>query len=551
MAARPAAGRGRLVAGLAVLLFVWVWLFRFAPLGGAFGGFDNDHFLHFSYAKQVEAGAQPLRDFLDAGLQGARPSLTYEFSAAAQRALGDTLRSEALLTVTGVALASVATFLAAAKLAPWPWALGTALLAALASPKLYSYPKVLALSVIVLLIVTYARRPSRHVLVAMSIWTAVAFLFRHDYAVYCGIGTAAVIAATHWRASRTMTRRLAAFVLLAGLLLVPSLVWIQRYAGLVEYVRNGLEMSRSEDERTRRKEWPHPVLTSPVTAAALLDREENINAWLYYLFLALPVTAGAMALVLARAGEEPQRAVATLAVALVAVVVWRTFLRGNLGARFGEMAPLEAVLGAWLGGVATRGGGWTSPGRLASAALAAVVVVMTTACIWVQQSVASELRTGRLLSHPAALVERLGRVSAELKGLPAALRGTQGADMMAAAYLNQCTRPTDRIFFVTYAPEVLAFSERRFAGGRATVVPSFYKDPLYSRRTLAWLEAESVPVALVDKAERSGALLSVPILDEFLRQHYDEVGTFGPWRVLVRRDRAATGTWAGGLPCFG
>lgn len=48
MAARPAAGRGRLVAGLAVLLFVWVWLFRFAPLGGAFGGFDNDHFLQFS-----------------------------------------------------------------------------------------------------------------------------------------------------------------------------------------------------------------------------------------------------------------------------------------------------------------------------------------------------------------------------------------------------------------------------------------------------------------------------------------------------------------------
>jgi hypothetical protein len=316
-------------------------------------------------------------------------------------------------------------------------------------------------------------------------------------------------------------------------------------------VRNGLEMSRSEDERTRLKEWPHPVLTSPVTAAALLDREENINAWLYYLFLALPVTAGAMAIVLARAGQEPQRAVATLALALVAVVVWRTFLRGNLGARFGEMAPLVAVLGAWLGGVATRGGGWTSPGRLASAALAAVVVAMTTACIWVQQSVASELATGRLLSHPAALVERLERVSAELKGLPAALRGTQGADMMAAAYLNQCTRPTDRIFFVTYAPEVLAFSERRFAGGRATVVPSFYKDPLYSRRTLAWLEAESVPVALVDKADRSGALLSVPILDEFLRQHYDEVGTFGPWRVLVRRDRAATGTWAGGLPCFG
>jgi len=154
------ASRRRLVGGLAVLLFAWLWLFRFAPLGGSFGGFDNDHFLHFSYAKQVEAGAQPLRDFLDAGLQGARPSLTYELSAWAQRLLGDNLQSEALLTVTGVALAAAATFVAGASLAAWPWALAMALLAGLASPKLYSYPKVLVLSVIALLIVGYAP-PSR------------------------------------------------------------------------------------------------------------------------------------------------------------------------------------------------------------------------------------------------------------------------------------------------------------------------------------------------------------------------------------------------------
>src|SRR5687767_15845045 len=89
---------------VAILLFGWVFLYRFNTLGGAFGGFDNDHFLHFVYAKQVQAGEQPLRDFLDAGLQGARPSLTYELSAAAQAYVGNNLRSEAWLTVGGVAL---------------------------------------------------------------------------------------------------------------------------------------------------------------------------------------------------------------------------------------------------------------------------------------------------------------------------------------------------------------------------------------------------------------------------------------------------------------
>ena len=90
---------------VAILLFGGVFLYRFNTLGGAYGGFDNDHFLHFVHAKQVEAGEQPLRDFLDAGLQGARPSLTYELSAAAQRYLGDNLRSEALLTASGHTLA--------------------------------------------------------------------------------------------------------------------------------------------------------------------------------------------------------------------------------------------------------------------------------------------------------------------------------------------------------------------------------------------------------------------------------------------------------------
>ena len=118
--------RDVVVTVVAVLLFAWVFLYRFNTLGGSLGGFDNDHFLYMTLAKQVEAGEQPLRDFLD-GVHGARPSLTYELSAGAQRLFGDNLRSEAWLTVTGVALGATVTFLAGSLMAPWPWALSTAL----------------------------------------------------------------------------------------------------------------------------------------------------------------------------------------------------------------------------------------------------------------------------------------------------------------------------------------------------------------------------------------------------------------------------------------
>jgi hypothetical protein len=99
--------RGKRTTGIvAGLLFLFVACYRFNTLGGALGGFDNDHFVHLALAGQVAAGEQPLRDFLDSGLQGARPSLTYELSALAQRLGGHNLRAEAWLTVLGVAAAA-------------------------------------------------------------------------------------------------------------------------------------------------------------------------------------------------------------------------------------------------------------------------------------------------------------------------------------------------------------------------------------------------------------------------------------------------------------
>ena len=143
--------RPGIVAIVAALLFLFVACYRFNTLGGALGGFDTDPLRPVSLATQVEAGERLLRDFLD-GVQGAPPALTYDLSALAQRTLGDNLRSEAILTVVGVAVAAAVTFVAATYVAPWPVALVAATFSALLSPKLYGYPKVLVLAVACLLL---------------------------------------------------------------------------------------------------------------------------------------------------------------------------------------------------------------------------------------------------------------------------------------------------------------------------------------------------------------------------------------------------------------
>lgn len=544
----------RAVPLLAVALCLWVGAYRFNTLGGAFGGFDNDHYLHFALAKQVEAGEQPLRDFLDSGLQGARPSLTYELSAAAQRAFGDNLRSEAWLTVAGVALGAGAAFVAGSGLAWWPWALVTALMSALMSPKLYGYPKVLVLGVAAWLIVDYAARRSPARVAGMAAWTAVAFLFRHDYAVYCGVGFVSVLVAAQLPRWATAARHVGGYVALTLVLLTPSLVWVQHYVGLGEYLRNSLEMGQREAERTD-LDWPVPELAGASSLGELLDREANTQAWIYYLFLAMPV----LALLVAANGWRPGRTAppvvppaAMLSLGLMTFMLSHFFLRGSLEARFGDMAPPVAVLGAGLLASACGGRHRRLIARFVTGGAAVLVLALTGLSIWTLQSVRTELLAAKLTDSPLQLVERTRRISQELVSLPRALRETDDeARMGAAVYLNRCTNPDDRVLVVGYAPEALAFSERLFAGGRVSFLHGFYMDERYSRFAIAQLERHPAPIALADP---EAYYRKFPLLPDYLSRRYEEAGMASiggrPMRVLVLRGLAGRPTGPSGLPCF-
>ena len=542
---------------VAVLLFGWTFLYRFNTLGGSLGGFDNDHFVLFVLAKQVEAGEQPLRDFADA-MYGARPSLAYELSAASQRYLGDNLRSEAWLTVSGVALGATVAFVAGSRVAPWPWALATALLSVLLAPKLYGYPKVLLTAIASLLIISGRGTLTWPRLALMSVVTVAAFLYRHDFVVYCAAGFTTLIVltpATGWRERAT---RVAAYGVLAAVLVAPSLLWIERYSGVTEYVRNSREMSLEEYERTRTG-WPRLEFSGMPSLSGLLEREENAEAWIYYVFLALPVVGMGLAASKlrvhntgprARAGDG-MRAEALAALSAMTAVMWYFALRGNLEARFGDMGPPVAVLAAYLLATATSvSRPW--PRWLATGAPALALLTVTIVCIWSMAGVMHELWTARLL-EPRIVVARTRQVSQELSQLPHALRESQAADrMQAAAYLHDCTRPTDRVIAVGYYPEVLAFAERLFAGGRVTFVVGYYADERYQRESLAKLESQSVPIVLggreVDYSEFKW-------LGDYLHARYDEVGvvssTGASLRVWARRGLSPTKPGPQGLPCFG
>jgi hypothetical protein len=247
-----------LVAGL-------VFVYRFGTLGGALGGFDNDHFVALVRAQHVLDGEQPLRDFADAELRAMWPPLTYATSAAAQVVLGESLRSEAILTVGLLALGAALTLWAAADVArsTLPAAIVATVTVAL-GPKLYNYPKILAYAAAVLLMVAYARRPTTGRLLPLAALTAVATLYRHDHGVFLSVSVVALILLAR---PVSRVRALASFALAMTLVLLPGIAFVHRHVGVLEYVRSCLELSRQEATRTTAAlaaasiDWSRPLLT--------------------------------------------------------------------------------------------------------------------------------------------------------------------------------------------------------------------------------------------------------------------------------------------------
>ena len=265
------------------------FVFRFNTLGGALGGFDNDHFIYLIRTDMLLAGEQPLRDFVDAELRGAWPALTY-----ARVGVGAAdWRPHA--AARGVPDAS----------ARWPW------------PARWSF--VLALRSVETMVGRAAGRGSddrdgaealqlsqgadagarrlgacRGDRVAVgaasrgagdrSRWLPA--LFRHDFALYIGAATVAAFVARDAGDWKAAARTVAIYAALTLVLALPSIVWVQVYEGH-SVVHRAASLASVAVERARTELFlPDLDLAAPFSGDSLL-------LVTYYAFWAVPVVAAA------------------------------------------------------------------------------------------------------------------------------------------------------------------------------------------------------------------------------------------------------------------
>jgi hypothetical protein len=536
------------------LIFVLAFLYRFNALGGALGGFDGDHFIYYLGARAVAQGERPLRDFADAGVMGAWPALSYELPAMAQRMLGHTFFAEAIYTVGLLALALAVIAATAGGLAGRMGACIATLATLFASTKLYGYSKVLVFAVAAALFVRYVRQPSRARAVQLGVWSAVAFLFRHDYLVYL-LAPVAILIVVGTPRLREGLDRLAVYAATVAALLVAPIFSIQYYVGLGSYLDTARALVAQEANRTTFR-WPQ-FAPAPGGMSAFLADEGNAIAFLYYLSLAIPIVA-LLALIgspRAKGLDARQTSAVIASLAVLALLLDRFFLRNNLGARFGDLGAPVAILGAWLvwrfaaGSLIRRVAAWT---------VAVLVLVPTMQALATTGSVRHELDTTGLSDSLKKIGRRVAAVTADLSALPPPGGVAADPEPNAAEYLRTCTAATDRVLVVADAPEILAMAGRPFAGGHPTFRPGFYTLESDQRQTLERLRHESVPVVLLDE-EGSYSSHFVPqfrLIHEHVMADYERVGVLpapagAPVQVFTQRGRTSSGQYrTTGLPCF-
>jgi hypothetical protein len=536
------------------LIFAFACVYRFNALGGALGGLDGDHFIYYLGARAVAHGERPLRDFADAGLQGAWPALTYELPALAQRIGGETLLSESVFVVGVLALALAVLALTASQLAGPVSAFVVAAATLFTSAKLYGYAKVLVFAVAAALFLRYARAPSRARAAQLAGWSAVAFLFRHDFLVYL-VPPIVVLVALGVQRWREAVDHLLVYGATVAMLLAGPVYSIHHYVGLGSYLESARALVAQEANRTT-FHWPQ---FGPLTGSfsAFLGDEDNAIAWLYDVSVAVPVLA-----LVALAGSprttaldarQTRAVIASLAV--LALILDRYFLRNNLGARFGDLGAPVAILAAWLSTRYQSGPMWR---RGLAAAIALIVLVPTLQALFTTGSVWRELDTTGLSDSVTKIGRRLVTVTADLRAIPPAADAPADAEPNVAEYVRVCTAATDRVLVVADAPEILGMAGRPFAGGHPTFRPGFYRLEKDQRITLERLGGESVPIVLLDEdgSYTSHFLPQFGLIDAYVMSEYHRAGELPapagpPVQVFTRRDRMASGHYRmTGLPCF-
>jgi hypothetical protein len=351
----------------------------------------------------------------------------------------------------------------------------------------------------------------------------------------------------------------------------PFLIWVQTYDGLAGYFTEGIRFSAREAERSAwtdlptlsldhdkplfRRRPPGPVMQVPVYAPDEgLRLRPNGVATLFYLSWLLPVIALAALVLRWRTLPDTVRAPVAMTVVLH-LAMNMTLLRDPFDMRVRDLIiPISALVGFLLGLA------WNTRSNLALRLMSRVgVCAMVVAFVMICGAIGDVSRRLEVID-PDYTGDGLLRRVAELNrnyGPPYERTGREiGSSHYAPLvhYVTRCTPPEARILSLTFAPEVLFYTRRGFAGGQVALTQGYYTTDRDAALLLERMGREDVPLVLMDSESEHDIDVGYPTIMSLVHSRYREVlrtkaGADKDFILLARTDRRAVRT-DGGLPCF-
>ena len=429
-----------------------------------------------------------------------------------------------------------------------PLAVWAAATEVLIYPRTYGYPKVLLYSVATILMLAYARAPTRARRWGLAAITVIAFLFRHDHGLFIGLGSALVVCVTDRAQSwRIAAGRLGELAFAAALIAAPYAVYVSTSVGIANHVRSTLEFS-VEQAQHNPPGLPHLDLNA-------LSMVDGVASAFFYAFWIVPLLA--VVLLVRRQGDDAWTRYVAVGVTVLAISVNASFLRNPLPVRVSDAIVPFVLLVAWIVAPVMR-----RARRSGVVALLAMFVVTGLATLSASAGVVGDF---------AAQIERAGvlrgrSVRTRTSTLLAELRAPYAERLMSSRlaralvpfyeYVQACTTPDARLFVPGFAPEVSYFAGRGFAGGQVALSDRYYVSIREQRRTVARLQRELVPFVILPPGQQANLESNFPFIWQWVRLRYVPLTRFhtdlgAPVDVLVREGLSARRTYGNDRwPCF-
>jgi hypothetical protein len=282
----------------------------------------------------------------------------------------------------------------------------------------------------------------------------------------------------------------------------------------------------------------------------------NARAWFYDLTVLTPIIASlVVAWLLWRNQIDRSKASVIVMASLLGLIIVQTILRGAAESRLPDVTNPISVVGAWLIALCIRPHAVSGAlQRFARTTGALVLGIVTVWSVGTEADAGATLVSSQVLDRPAGAWTQLSTVTMRLRNRPLDNFDSIASGIPAAArYVRECTAPTDRVLVTWFAPQLVFYAERGFAGGQVYLLPGWYSSPADQQLTIDRMARQRVPVVLEDNDADYRVYFSD--VYDYVHQHYTEVeptsdGIAGV-RVFVDRRLMPAGTYEPrGLPCF-